>query len=110
MVDGSAPGAEVGFMRCPGVLPAMPGDGMQTTEVVYSVSTRIITPLAICHGPIARSGPSHAHPLHAERHEEPSTMDDVTQRAARTQKMRPRLDFQDHLADLEARGLLLRLH
>src|SRR6267154_1643540 len=76
---------------------------------VYSVVTGIITPLAICHGPIARSGPAHAHPLHAERHEESSTMDEVTRRAARTQKLRPRLDFQDHLADLEARGLLVRI-
>src|SRR3984885_15174966 len=40
-------------------------------------------------------------------------MDDVTRRAAGAQAggagTRPRLDFQDHLADLEARGLLVRI-
>jgi len=36
-------------------------------------------------------------------------MDDVTRRAAQRQGTRPRLDFQAHLADLEARGLLVRI-
>ena len=36
-------------------------------------------------------------------------MDDVTRGTAGAQKVRPRLDFQEHLADLEARGLLTRI-
>src|SRR5580658_1051919 len=36
-------------------------------------------------------------------------MDDLTRSAAPAQKTRPRLDFQEHLADLEARGLLVRI-
>jgi UbiD family decarboxylase len=36
-------------------------------------------------------------------------MDDLTRSAAPAQKTRPRLDFQEHLADLEARGLLTRI-
>jgi UbiD family decarboxylase len=36
-------------------------------------------------------------------------MDDVTRTVSGTQGARPRLDFQDHLADLEARGLLVRI-
>ena len=36
-------------------------------------------------------------------------MDDLTRSAANAQKTRPRLDFQEHLADLEARGLLTRI-
>src|ERR1700739_175783 len=36
-------------------------------------------------------------------------MDDLTRSAASAQKTRPRLDFQEHLADLEARGLLTRI-
>ena len=36
-------------------------------------------------------------------------MDDVTRSAVRAHGARPRLDFQDHLADLEARGLLVRI-
>src|SRR5580704_6662833 len=36
-------------------------------------------------------------------------MDDVTRGTAATQRTRPRLDFQKHLADLEARGLLIRI-
>jgi UbiD family decarboxylase len=36
-------------------------------------------------------------------------MDDVTRSAANLQRTRPRLDFQAHLADLEARGLLVRI-
>src|SRR4051794_11525970 len=36
-------------------------------------------------------------------------MDDVTRSAAQQQRTRPRRDFQDHLADLEARGLLVRI-
>ena len=36
-------------------------------------------------------------------------MDDQTRSAASAQKTRPRLDFQEHLADLEARGLLTRI-
>jgi 4-hydroxy-3-polyprenylbenzoate decarboxylase len=56
----------------------------------------------------ARNSPALAHPHHAEPHEE-LFMDDVTRRAAQPQGTRPRLDFQDHLADLEARGLLVRI-
>ena len=37
------------------------------------------------------------------------TMDDVTRSDARAAGTRPRLDFQAHLADLEARGLLVRI-
>src|SRR5258706_11084064 len=36
-------------------------------------------------------------------------MDELTRDATRGQGARPRLDFQDHLADLEARGLLVRI-
>jgi len=36
-------------------------------------------------------------------------MDDVTRSATSMKGTRPRLDFQDHLADLEARGLLVRI-
>jgi len=36
-------------------------------------------------------------------------MDDLTRSAAPAQKTQPRLDFQEHLADLEARGLLTRI-
>jgi UbiD family decarboxylase len=36
-------------------------------------------------------------------------MDDLTRSAANAQKTRPRLDFQEHLADLETRGLLTRI-
>jgi UbiD family decarboxylase len=36
-------------------------------------------------------------------------MDDVTRSATGEQRARPRLDFQAHLADLEARGLLMRI-
>jgi UbiD family decarboxylase len=36
-------------------------------------------------------------------------MDDVTRSVPGGQKVRPRLDFQEHLADLEARGLVTRI-
>src|SRR5215475_1040914 len=36
-------------------------------------------------------------------------MDDMTRSAAGAQRVRPRLDFQEHLADLEARGLVTRI-
>src|SRR5580704_16109771 len=36
-------------------------------------------------------------------------MDDVTIRAPNASDTRPRLDLQEHLADLEARGLLVRI-
>ena len=36
-------------------------------------------------------------------------MDDVTRGTAATQRTRPRRDFQEHLADLETRGLLIRI-
>jgi UbiD family decarboxylase len=36
-------------------------------------------------------------------------MDDMTRSAAGAQRVRPRLDFQEHLADLVARGLVTRI-
>jgi 4-hydroxy-3-polyprenylbenzoate decarboxylase len=36
-------------------------------------------------------------------------MDDVTRGTTSAQQVRPRLDFQEHLADLEARGLVTRI-
>jgi 4-hydroxy-3-polyprenylbenzoate decarboxylase len=36
-------------------------------------------------------------------------MDDVTRGTTGAQQVRPRLDFQEHLADLEARGLVTRI-
>src|ERR1700753_147522 len=36
-------------------------------------------------------------------------MDDLTRSAAAAQRVRPRLDFQEHIADLEARGLVTRI-
>src|SRR5262249_34628455 len=59
--------------------------------------------------PDPRPGPARTHPHHAEPHEEYLDMDDVTRSATGLQRTRPRLDFQAHLADLEARGLLVRI-
>src|SRR3954469_7697208 len=100
-------------MRCPGVPPAMPGDGKQDFRGgVFDGNTDYNSAHDLSRSD-GRRAPSQPHPLHADRHEESLAMDDVTRSAetvpAGAPKAPPRLDFQDHLADLEARGLLVRI-
>src|SRR5438309_75697 len=86
----------------------MPGCGTQDDRGVFVVDTAY-NPARDLSRAQPGSGHAPAHPHHAGPHEELFTMDDVTRRAARAQGTRPRLDFQQHLADLEARGLLVRI-
>src|SRR3954470_18985306 len=100
-------------MRGPGVPPAMPGDSKQDFRGgVFDGNTDYNSAHDLSRSDVRRA-PSQPHSLHAARHEESLAMDDVT-RSAETApdgvpKAPPRLDFQDHLADLEARGLLRRI-
>src|ERR1700724_1680522 len=115
MVDCAARVAVVGFMRYSGVLPAMPGSGMQ--DIREDVFARVFARDTDYNSardlsrPDHAGGPAQPHPHHAEPHEERpgATMDDLTRNATGGQKVRPRLDLQEHLADLEARGLLTRI-
>jgi len=69
MVNSSARGAVVGFMRCSGVLPAMPGSGTQDGRGVFVVDTAYNSPRDLSRAePVP--GPASAHPHHAEPHEE----------------------------------------
>src|SRR5437660_3421816 len=93
-----------------GVLPAMPGEGLQDhrgDEIGGNTDYNSAHGLSPASSPRIRIASMRIDMK--ELQAGIPRMDDVTLAPRGAQAVRPRLDFQEHLADLEARGLLVRI-